>query len=179
MKIDLTTSKKTETVTRSTPRASSILRAASGERRARRALGDARLKATSRPTRRLLVQLVRCQQAKQSQRALDDLRRSAPNIKIVQQQGSRTVDDLCSSAPRRRCPVQKCLSKLTGVPYRKAVDPDRAVASAPRCKPERTTAKWRPRTTSWSSARSRPRCCGILRTRTASTTRPRPRGRRR
>lgn len=47
----------------------------------------------------------------------------------MQQQGSRTVDDLVLVGAATKMPcVQKCLSKLTGVPYRKTVDPDRAVA---------------------------------------------------
>ena len=133
VKIELTTQKKTETVTRSDlEKASSILleRCCDAAREAC-VLGDARLEgdeltdeapaASTRAKRR--------KQAKQSQRALDDLRRSAPNIKIVQQQGSRTVDDLVLVGAATKMPcVQKCLSKLTGVPYRKAVDPDRAVA---------------------------------------------------
>ena len=133
VKIDLTTSKKTDTVTRSDlEKASSILleRCCDAAREAC-VLGDARLEgdeltdeapaASTRAKRR--------KQAKQSQRALDDLRKSAPNIKIVQQQGSRTVDDLVLVGAATKMPcVQKCLSKLTGVPYRKAVDPDRAVA---------------------------------------------------
>ena len=132
VKIELTT-QKTETVTRSDlEKASSILleRCCDAAREAC-VLGDARLEgdeltdeapaASTRAKRR--------KQAKQSQRALDDLRRSAPNIKIVQQQGSRTVDDLVLVGAATKMPcVQKCLSKLTGVPYRKAVDPDRAVA---------------------------------------------------
>jgi molecular chaperone DnaK (HSP70) len=133
VKIELTTSKKTETVTRSDlEKASSILleRCCDAAREAC-VLGDARLEgdeltdeapaASTRAKRR--------KQAKQSQRALDDLRKAAPNIKIVQQQGSRTVDDLVLVGAATKMPcVQKCLSKLTGVPYRKAVDPDRAVA---------------------------------------------------
>ena len=39
------------------------------------------------------------------------------------------MDDLVLVGAATKMPcVQKCLSKLTGVPYRKAVDPDRAVA---------------------------------------------------
>ena len=133
VKIELTVSKSTDTVTRSDlEKASSILleRCCDAAREAC-VLGDARLEgdeltdeapaASTRAKRR--------KQAKQSQRALDDLRRSAPNIKIVQQQGSRTVDDLVLVGAATKMPcVQKCLSKLTGVPYRNAVDPDRAVA---------------------------------------------------
>jgi len=133
VKIELTVNKRTDTVTRSDlEKASSILleRCCDAAREAC-VLGDARLEgdeltdeapaASTRAKRR--------KQAKQSQRALDDLRKSAPNIKIVQQQGSRTVDDLVLVGAATKMPcVQKCLSKLTGVPYRKAVDPDRAVA---------------------------------------------------
>ena len=35
------------------------------------------------------------------------LRKAAPNIKIVQQQGSRTVDDLVLVAPPPKCPASR------------------------------------------------------------------------
>ena len=134
VKIDLTTSKKTETVTRSDlEKASSILleRCCDAAREAC-VLGDARLEGdelSDEPSPAKTTRAKRRKQAKQSQRALDDLRKAAPNIKIVPQQGSRTVDDLVLVGAATKMPcVQKCLSKLTGVPYRKAVDPDRAVA---------------------------------------------------
>ena len=83
-------------------------------------LGDARLEgdeltdeapaASTRAKRR--------KQAKQSQRALWTTSQvDALEHKIVPQ-GSRTVDDLVLVGAATKMPcVQKCLSKLTGVPY--------------------------------------------------------------
>ena len=134
VKIELTVSKSTDTVSRTElEKASSILleRCCDAAREAC-VLGDARLEGdelSDEPSPAKTTRAKRRKQAKQSQRALDDLRKAAPNIKIVPQQGSRTVDDLVLVGAATKMPcVQKCLSKLTGVPYRKAVDPDRAVA---------------------------------------------------
>ena len=98
VKMGLTTSKDGDRDSARTSRAPSsiLLERCCDAAREACVLGDARLEgdeltdeapaASTRAKRR--------KQAKQSQRALDDLRKAAPNIKIVLQQGSRTVDEI-------------------------------------------------------------------------------------
>ena len=132
VKIALTTRTSTETVSRSKLEnaATILLERCCDAAREACVLGDARLEGdelTEEATGKTRAK--RRKQAKSSQRALDDLRKSQPSMKITSQQGSRSVNDLVlvGAATKMLC-VQKCLSRLTGVPYRKTVDPDRAVA---------------------------------------------------
>ena len=67
--------------------------------------------------------------ARADKRALDDLRKSAPGVKIRTAPGAAYVDDLVLVGAATKMPcVQRTLARLCDVPLRKTVDPDAAVA---------------------------------------------------